>query len=392
MHQTDPISLIKFHRNDHDVNEVVRKHLYSIRDYLLSNYPKMRSITLYGSYTTGDFLFSRKNGNISLISDFDLFLTGDPWIIWPIKLKSLNYRRNIFDGVLLDVVIESIMNLKRMNPVMENVNLKHTGKVIWGENILSLMPQLSSNTLSLGQGIRLLFNRMWGLLETYFTNQEDLTLINNRSAKAVVSCAQSLLVLSNSYQADLELVLKSIDSELNKSFNKKYPTFVVILHESIQFLLYQQPLPYSAEAYRKKAGNWLLTVLSYCLGVKTTCEIGVWNEAMADFEHQLQHNRHFLGNALSFNFRCLRDQKRIYPRLAFSGINKPIAVYMWTSWLYLFLALTCSFETRNTYLNKLEEHLTPFCHKKRFNEIDNINILYNLIRNLNSLTPVTEKI
>lgn len=198
------------------MDEVIGNHMKIICDEVLSNISGVRSIVLTGGFAKGEggVRVFPKGREVFPVNDYDIYVITDQ----PVPLKTLIKASeravqrmgapvfSLFSGVThsfyVDLRCLQTSKLKYLPPVIRYFELKHVGRVLYGEEMLNIIPNYTVQDIPSMEGVRLLFNRM-GNLVTYFSPKcikegifDERDFLVYSCHKCLIACCKALLLLS----------------------------------------------------------------------------------------------------------------------------------------------------------------------------------------------------
>jgi len=200
------------------INKVITANLRIVCKEIVRNIPRLTSIYLTGSYSRGEGCVIINNNKIKILSDFDIFIISDaqPFIL---KIQTKALQKALSQLKLLNTYIMPghpivelyIVNKKRtQNLLFETTPLFNyelrTAKLIYGKEMLNTIPKIESNYISPYNGMRLLFDRIFGAIIPFSTDllyfkpecQKQRHLMFEVT-KLILACRDSLLLLDGIY-------------------------------------------------------------------------------------------------------------------------------------------------------------------------------------------------
>jgi len=167
----------------------------------------IEGIILTGSYGRDEGSYSVKGGRVQPLNDYDLILVtknGD---------SIVEQLREISDDLAQELGIDFV-DLAPMHPdyfasvplTIYYYELKHGSRVLEGDkSILDRMPCFRPENIPLWEGVRLLFNRMAGLLGGFLQerrrslSEQEYLYMRNQLVKAGVACGDALVLSYGKY-------------------------------------------------------------------------------------------------------------------------------------------------------------------------------------------------
>lgn len=191
------------HRSQ-DIDSYIHNHLSIIVEAIRRELPCVSAVVLVGGFGRGEGSVLVENGRILPVNDYDLVLaTSLPCD--QSHLINLATRLAQQIGIRhIDLIPIPITDFGSLPPSQFNYDMKYGGRVLWGEDVLSMMPPIAPATIPLSDGGRLLINRAVCLLEGFPDSRSmgDVTsrfFSFNQTAKVVLACGEALLVQAGRY-------------------------------------------------------------------------------------------------------------------------------------------------------------------------------------------------
>ena len=208
------------------VDAAIEKDLSIIKDILIKEVNPI-SITLFGGFGKGEGSVEIVNGNVIPFNDYDLYLItrsklSNDRIEDLVRRTSRAIGRGGLDFVEhpgenydskrffhVDVRDIPLSDLPRLKRTQRTIELKYASQVIWGdESVLARIPPVSSDGLSVSEGVRNLFNKMNTLLLCMDFEKlrgvelapDERKIIIYYAVKAYLSCSVALLILRGKFQ------------------------------------------------------------------------------------------------------------------------------------------------------------------------------------------------
>jgi len=228
--------------NNTVIEQKVAQDITSIKEKIVAEGKRwgIVSLILYGGFGRGEGSVVVEGDNIRPLNDYDfLAVSRHPlpnYLSFKRFIQGLDSR---VSGYTIDVMIRPLWFMKRRHPSVFYYELKNSGKVLWGRDVLSLIPQIEAGDIPLSDGIRTLFNRLMSLLEAY--GVEDNKLVIYQCNKAVLTCMEILLLKAKRYHWSYKERLSVFKSIFEKSFPDLYrdmPDFIDIVERATQFKLF----------------------------------------------------------------------------------------------------------------------------------------------------------
>lgn len=188
---------------DEKASDIMNQHIDYIVASIFDNFPKeaIISVILTGSICRGEGSVLIKKNKILVYSDYDINVVVTP-------NKFLKARRVFSDlstrltsdlkkqGLVSHICVspELVYFLKRRPPTIGTFESKNSDIVLYGRDVLKLIPDYKPHNILKTDAIEMLFNRIAGQFETYQTEEG-----NYQNVKAILDSAGSLLAYNGEY-------------------------------------------------------------------------------------------------------------------------------------------------------------------------------------------------
>lgn len=243
------------------IDSQIESHLSAISKECIKQIPSLHSIILTGGFSRGEGSVLLEEKKVKPLNDYDIYIVTD----YKIPENKLNeiiknsensigskgysiYNHSGYQEVWADIRCIPYAKIPKLLPLIKYYEIKNSSKLLYGENVLPMFPEISEENLPKADALRFLFNRMshiteW-LLLSHFSNsstkwQKQLLIYN--CIKARLECNTALCILLNqfspSYSGRLEILKKNISKfpELLKENPK--------LLQEIEFAVKQKKTP-----------------------------------------------------------------------------------------------------------------------------------------------------
>ncbi len=219
---------------DDVTNKLVEEH-FKILVEEVNKVIKTKSIILYGSFSKGIGNVQKIQNKFHFVSDYDIIIvTEDKSIDKTIlDLIKTNFENKINYLNILNIKHISEDKFKDMLPFLKYYELKNSSRILQGDNVLALIPQIDSKKIIFSDILTMLFDRTKLLLTTFPNKEEDLyerlRVIHN-CGEFYISACNCLLSLKN------KLDLSMNDKERAELFDKIFKTEFEELYFDIPYL------------------------------------------------------------------------------------------------------------------------------------------------------------
>jgi hypothetical protein len=205
---------------DTRIDGAIQKHLDFIVKELLNYKNKLgtESVILVGGFGRGEGSVIKENEHVKPLNDYDLLIITNK-LFSPHKLIN-NLSKRLAEELNIDFVDISTLHqskLGKLQPTVFNYDIKYGSQVIYGDkSVLDKIPNYEPEDVPLWEGIRLLFNRMAGMLGglsiEYFSRQlsiKEKRYLINQINHLIIAWIDVLNLsksrYSHSYQEKLEI-------------------------------------------------------------------------------------------------------------------------------------------------------------------------------------------
>ncbi|MDY6834482.1 MAG: hypothetical protein SVY53_06755 [Chloroflexota bacterium] len=224
------------------VDNQIDRHMNLIVESMNDAIVQPAALILGGGFARGEGTAKVIDGVVHPINDYDItIVTEEPLSFSKNTLNTLALElskkitntsfsftesTNVFH-FYLDFRCMTTKELMRLPPLLKYYELKHSGKVIYGDqSILDLIPNYQIKDMPREDGFRFLFNRMSLLVEFFRTKylRKDMSIQEKESllyfiSKMNMSIAEALTLLSNTFEPSY--VQRA--NILEKSYATHYP-------------------------------------------------------------------------------------------------------------------------------------------------------------------------
>lgn len=314
---------------DHpDVDTVVRADLDFLSASLRQAYPAIQALILVGGFGRGEGGVLLEGGRIRPVNDYDLIMvTADR--VDRDELRSV--RRKLAESLSVtwvDITPRSPAVLRRLPVTMYNYDLKYGSYVLYGDpTILDQIPPMDPARIPLVEAELQFFTRLWCFLGPfkldYLTHPPDAEarfFLNNQMSKAVLACADALLILDGLYHHSYrerrdrclrhygdrtplaELVRWAAEFKLRPALNiEREP---VALWRTVRQVFLETWQEFNRNRYWRFGGNW-----------RTYARRFVWNR----FNLLRRAGHLIVRRSLHYERKLKVDLAQLYLLLAFDG-------------------------------------------------------------------------
>lgn len=240
---------------DQRSDESIKKHLEKICGETLNilGPKKVKSIILAGGVTRGEGSAISRKEKIEIFSDYDLLALVDKVtreISRKLRYISAKLTEEFSREGLpshVDVVPVTKKGLSKMKATIFTLELKERGRTIYGEDFKKYMPDLKPEEIPRKDSLRLLHNRITGVLE-YFDpaillakkkkNEQFVKFLIFHTAKNLVDLGRALLSFEKKYVCGYKERAKMLKRNFKKfDIAEKYSSIPEIVEKWTEFRL-----------------------------------------------------------------------------------------------------------------------------------------------------------
>lgn len=226
------------------INEKVRDELEVVCEEILRNLNGVKSIVLTGGFARGEGSVEVSDNEVMPLNDFDIYIISEgPLPERQIVKASIDATRRLrrkaysfyessktlLDTFCVDLRFMELGKLRHLPPLIRYYEMKHSGLVLYGENILDQIPNYSVYDIPLSEEARYLLNRMSHLIE-YFSPHYLLRPLNSVEKKSVIfacskaflECCAALLLMSRRYEPTYVGRMQTFSKTYQKDFSDLY--------------------------------------------------------------------------------------------------------------------------------------------------------------------------
>jgi len=189
---------------DPELNKEVVPVVAMLRDNLISAF-NPKSIIVSASFACGEALAVKENGRLRFLSDCEVAIIPN-WHIFSRK-RMERFAEQFYEatklkaevsGVTLSLYLALPGMSRRIQPTMDNYNIKHGAKLLYGRDYLSRMPDFRPQDIPLWEGVRLMFNRMAEAMVHFDAQNPSLEMVF-WTDKIILACQDALLLSRGRY-------------------------------------------------------------------------------------------------------------------------------------------------------------------------------------------------
>lgn len=195
------------------------------------------SIILIGGFARGEGSITPDKEKVHLMNDFDIFIITKSPLSIDLKQLSLqclqkcgiksNFSFEKSTGVMqfyIDFRNMTLEELGQVAPFIKYYEIRNSARVIYGENVLNLIPNYNLSDIPLEEGLRHMFNRLSLLAEYLAPSYSSKNPEEQRTAlffigKCYLSIAEALLL----YSGDFLCSYRKRAQVFSAVYRKKFP-------------------------------------------------------------------------------------------------------------------------------------------------------------------------
>lgn len=264
--------------NNASVEEKIDDDIASIRAAVIKERKRwgIISLILYGGFARGEGSVEFEGDTIRPLNDYDfLAVSSSPcpsYLSFRRFIRELSSRTSDYK---IDIAIRPLWFMKRVPPTIFYYELKKGGRVLWGEDVLSLMPEIDPCSIPLKDGLSTIFNRLMSLLEAYAI--EDRKIIIYQCNKAILTWVEMLLLLNSNYHWSYRERLSIFKSIFTKAFPelaRDCPELLPLVERATNFKLLPDYNLYPEEDIWDKVAPLYFKLLNFYLAEGITRQGG----------------------------------------------------------------------------------------------------------------------
>lgn len=263
---------------DKRVDEAVERDLRLIAERIREVTPAL-SIILGGGFGRGEGSVLLEAGRVQPVNDYDIFVVIPDGFEMDMRPLSKEIAREI--GIrLIDLIPIKLAELNNLPPSQINYDLKYGGRVLWGENMLELIPMYKYGHVLPESGKTLLLNRLICAIEAFSENFEmhamttsERFFLINQTGKVISACVEALLMKKDkyhhSYRKRQEIFTSEFPDKIGLQQLNEYATeFKIRPSEVVTF----DPIMYWKEAM----GEYLNVISDYLVPASASSKKDLW--------------------------------------------------------------------------------------------------------------------
>jgi len=350
-----------------DNEEIIKKIHYDLSyivNQVKNNFKNIQSIILVGGFGRGEGSVLIENGKPKPLNDYDLLIIGEN-----INVKSLNkLSKKLANDLQIDYVDLSSIHrskLKKLPPTIFNYDMKYGSRVIYGDkSVLDEIPSYKPKDIPLWEGIRLLFNRIAGLLGglsiEYFSRKLSIMerrYLVNQINHLVIAWIDMLNLTrskySHFYREKLKIFRELYYSELKGIFDDNLFRYA---EKAIKFKLIPSYDIWNEDIFRELFSVIDITKEVYVYGME--CLLNRHFNDLLDIPQEFLKNGKYAVSFLRNIHYLLKlyKQKMLHWKIL-KCINYPINYFVYISLPYILFSIESEAKINSRTLQKAENIL-----------------------------------
>ena len=350
------------------INDAMRHNLRVLCQEIIKTVPGVVSIYLTGGYAASEGTVIVEDREIKLLSDYDLVvITKGRASMASLKRSSLQKLRNIYEmpgHPIYEVFVWNINELDKLPPT-KFLHDFQLARCIYGEEIRTMVPRISGSEIPLTEGLRLIFNRVFGALIPFspsllYTNSSVRRLrhLTFESVKLVLGSCEALLILEGIHSLTQKENVRLFQEKLFSRFpqlSQRVPSVSKLIEQALEYRL--RP---STEAEKNALDIWFnsrdLALLTFELFIEK-----LYGIRQSHLEEMIGHFIHKNPHPFIFNIMATANVWRQYRRLHSKLLYKKPSNALLATRLYLLFSVDGDGKFDNKLLEKarnvLAEHM-----------------------------------
>lgn len=230
------------------------------------------SISLIGSFAVGEGVLKKKNGEVKIISDLDLFVITKIREKIPKKLEETLKDIEDETGITVDLKIKRYIKLRFLPKDTHTLDIKKSGIVIHGKDVVPVLPEFEEGDITSKDIFFLFFNRIILSIEEYSpgdiaaSHKNKLERLSHEASKTMFTCADMIGIHHGNYPSSIVKRVKFVENKLGKiKINKE--KFLKDLNTALKFRFEETNKLYleNAHNYWFRARNYLINLFIFFL-------------------------------------------------------------------------------------------------------------------------------
>lgn len=342
------------------------------------------SIILSGSFGRGEGSVLHQDGNLNIISDFEIGVISKKYYK---RFLCRKIAQEINHNLDLDLTLNfylpsrftknktTNLSLRAQHLTIDQYELRYGSKLLHGKDYISKMRSYSSQDIPIWEGIRLIFNRMAESLKYFSSNKNGSRklLLKKWIYKTILACSDALLISVNKYHFLYKVRAKNFMNKYANHFQGLFddcvPEFPCLVIKAAKFKLKPslsdnenlQELWFRTKTICDKTLRYLV---KEDMGFDYTDYIDFQKKYLSHPNLQKKYFRGFIGFPLYQNLLCLaKIRRQLNVNIFLCLFSKISMVHLLYSMIALsYFGLERSGKVKKEYLTKAQENLEPIIH------------------------------
>jgi len=261
----------------------IERQLKVVTDEICKEIKDVESVLIYGGFGRGEGSVKKANNRYYPANDFDVYAItrkkADDDVLDEIarrvaeKLGSKGIPFKRFDkdwsfenNFYLDLKCLTLDELRRLFPMLRYYELRNASNVIYGNDVRNLIPDYKIDEIPIGEGIRILLNRMTHLVEYFSLNgKHNDVVLSFFCAKAYIDSCTALSFLSKRYFPSYKKRMEDFYANYEKDFPDLYEKLPDLNEKVKKYTLWK--LNFNGEMPEKDAIKFWLQTRKDFIGV-----------------------------------------------------------------------------------------------------------------------------
>jgi hypothetical protein len=225
-----------------DATKRIAEATDAIVDRLVKLY-RPRSIILTGSFGRDEVTTRVRDGSLEFLSDCDVTVISQKYVP---HTKVNELAREVREEFGLDLSVSGVkLSLfllipglsRNLRPTIQNFDLKHGSKVIYGKDYLREVPDFDPGEIPFWEGMRVVFNHMAATLKTSPLQSESCPQSAYESCKLALACRDAVMLSDHKYDSSYRSRNLMFQQSFPEEFRLAAPEFPSLVADATAFKL-----------------------------------------------------------------------------------------------------------------------------------------------------------
>lgn len=234
-----------------EVDKEIQKQLDIVSEEINKDIKDVKSIIIYGGFGRGEGSVKKVKGKYYPANDFDVYVVTEKKangvlldniarrVAQRLGSKGIEFNKfdknwSFDDNFYLDLKCLTLDELKKLVPMIRYYELKNASNIFYGSEVRNLIPDYKIEDIPLGEGFRILFNRMTHLVEYFSTEgKHNDVVLSFFCVKAYIDSCTSLLLLNKKYSSSYKKRMEDFYECYKNDFPELYKK-LPDLHEKVK--------------------------------------------------------------------------------------------------------------------------------------------------------------